>query len=116
MDGEHIVRDPHHVRFVRVEQPFHFIYYRDRLAAPVSLPKYLMTTPTTVIWAAPRGDKGERSLPMRFAPSVYVPLNIYRVTSRPRLRVNVRNLLARAGLIDMSRLVQKSYPRNSPQF
>jgi hypothetical protein len=57
VDGEDIVRDPHHVGGISFEKPLHFVYDPDRITTAVGLAIDAMTAPLAGKGAASRCDE-----------------------------------------------------------
>src|SRR6202042_698786 len=102
MNRKDIIRHPCHVGLILLHEPFEFVGNGTRISATMRLAEHLMTTPAAVVGTATRGDERHRSLAVVFPPSLDVSRKIDRLPIRPRLRIEVANLLPRLGPHDRS--------------
>src|SRR5258708_2906105 len=98
MNRKDIICHPGHIGVISPDQPSEFIGYRCRRPAAVGFTKHLMTAPLAVIGGTAGPDQRHRPRAIMFAPDRNVTGYVDGLARRPRLCIDVANLIPWPGL------------------
>src|SRR5438552_5091612 len=82
-DRQHIVGDPHDVRFVSLLEHQHFIYDIFGRALPMGVTEYFARTPRAVEGASASGDQRNRTLAVMRLPCLEIVVHLENVAVGP---------------------------------
>src|SRR5579859_1051567 len=100
MNGEDVICHPRHLWLVAVNEEFEFLRNGDRLSAAMSFSEDFVAAPAAMVRTAASRNQGNRAHSMVLPPNLHVPRHVDQFAGRPRLCVNILDLLAWLGAYD----------------